>query len=173
MQQRGQKYTGDGSYPYYDRQNKRQLYFDGLLKVEGLVSDPSFGRPVPFYNFVGLNSTKPVRRSEWMYYEMHPQRADIRREAPLPAATDLELYVRPPGNPYDDDDEDEDEDIGFPVIAPQQFVAMPPSPPGSETIGPPDTIEDIEPEFLSMVASRRQPSPALPYLGTLFHYLLP
>jgi len=168
MQQCSQKYTGDGSRPYYDRlgQNKRQLYFDGLPKAEGLVSDPSFGCPVPFCIFVGLNSTKTVPRSEWMYYAMNPQCADIGKEAPLPAATDLELYIQPPGNPYDEDeDEDDDDDVGFHVIDPQQFVSMLPSPPGSKTIDPPDTIEDIELEFLPIVISHLQPSPILPDSG--------
>jgi hypothetical protein len=55
MQERGHKFTGEFNLigPYYDRQNKRQLYFDSLPIVKGLVSDVAFGRPVPFYNFVG------------------------------------------------------------------------------------------------------------------------
>jgi hypothetical protein len=165
MQQRGQKYKGDGTYPYYDRQNKRQLYFDGMPKVEGLVSDPSFGRLVPFYHFVGLNGTKHVRRSKWMYYDMHPKCADIGREASSPAATDLELYAQPPGHSYDDDDDDDD--AGFPAIPPRNPIIMPPSPPVSETMVLPDMMEDIEPDFLSIVASHHQPIS----LGKLSHYL--
>jgi hypothetical protein len=72
MQERGNKYTGDFDSigPYYDRQNKHQLYFTLCPHVKGLISDKAFGRPVPFYEFVGPNRARgipsTVRRSEWM-----------------------------------------------------------------------------------------------------------
>jgi hypothetical protein len=80
MQERGRHFNGDSDLirPYYDRQNKRQLYFTSLPTVPGVVSDPQvFGRPVPFYHFVGPNGVESVHPknitcSEWMYYSQEP-----------------------------------------------------------------------------------------------------
>jgi hypothetical protein len=121
---------------------------------------------------------KHLRRSEWiLYYERDPQRGNIGREAPLPVTTDLELYAQFPGNPYDENDKD-DVDVGFPATPPEQFVFVPRSPPESETIGLAESIENIEVEFLPMIASHRRSPPAssdtgicltICYLGSPLH----
>jgi len=122
MQQRGKNFKGDGTLygPFYDRKNKRQLYFESLSKVPGLVSDKAFGRPVPFYHFVdasrGKTGPKTIARSEWMYYSAEPTPSDIGKEPPLPLAAELAIYEPPipPSDPYKKDDENEDEDdYGF------------------------------------------------------------
>jgi hypothetical protein len=116
MQQRSAKFTGDGNLlgPYYDRQNKRQLYFDCLPPVPGLVSDTVFGCPVPFYHFVGPNSLPlNIHHSEWMYYSKEPLRSDIGKEPPQPTAADLTAFgsTAVARNPYEEGYED---DVGFP-----------------------------------------------------------
>jgi hypothetical protein len=118
MQQRSKNFKGDGTLvgPYYDRKNKRQLYFNSLPKMPGLVSDRAFGCPVPFYHFVdascGKSGPKTVVRSEWMYYRPEPTSSDIGKEPPLPLAAELAVYEPPipPSDPYKEHDENEDGD---------------------------------------------------------------
>jgi hypothetical protein len=119
MRQRGKNFKGDGTLigPYYDCKNKRQLYFNSLEKVPGLISDKVFGRPVPFYHFIDANRSsksgpKTVIRSEWMYNSAEPTPSDIGKEPPLPLAVELAIYKPPipPLDPYKEDDENEDED---------------------------------------------------------------
>ena len=79
----------------------------------------------------------------------------------MPDAAALELYARVPSDPYTDDldDSGDEDDVGFALPPVRQSVSMPPSPPASETMDPPDAIQDIETEFLPIVASCRQPPP--------------
>jgi hypothetical protein len=121
MQQRSKKFKKDDFVgPYYDRKNKRQLYFESLPRVSGLVSAGMFGRPVPFYHFIdttcGKFDPKTVIRSEWMYYSAEPESSDIGKEPPLPIANELPVYRPIPtaSDSYMDDDDDDDDD--FPRI---------------------------------------------------------
>jgi len=178
MQERGRKFMGDDLIsPYYDRQNKRQLYFDSLPPVKGLVSDKAFGRPVPFYNFVGPSQSRGVPYavpcSEWMYYEREPEDSDIGSEAPMPTATDLPLHNQPISDPYDEDDED---DLGFGPVPVPQAMCMPPSPPTSEAMIPQDDIGDIETDFTPIIAAHPARSfsppvtPPLPGIAILYSF---
>jgi hypothetical protein len=190
MQERGRNYIGHDAArgPYFDRENKRKLYFSSLSLVTGLVSDAAYGRPVPFYHFVGPASSKgtpkTVPRSLWMYASEAPKSSEIGNEAPLPDADSLEVY--PPtttvSDPYNDLEDDDDED-GFPNLAAAPPVTMPPSPPRSENMEPLHEDQNIEEDVTPIVVSYRPPpvlcssslsgsgAPAPADLGELFLYV--
>jgi hypothetical protein len=114
MQERGASFRGLDNWrgPYFDRHHKRQLYFEELDSVPGLVSDPKFGRPVPYYKFVRMPvGNKPpalTTRSTWMYDKLNAIPADIGLNAhpPLPAVLprfteedDINPEALPPSTP--------------------------------------------------------------------------
>jgi hypothetical protein len=192
MQQRGRHYTGDGDVvgPFYDRQHKRKLYFSSLPRVPGLVSDTAYGRPVPFYHFVGpaSNDPKALPQSRWMYYSEAPRFPEIGNEAPLPNANDLDVYTPAPvvSNPYDDlSDDDDYDDVGFSHFPAARSVVMPLSPPRSEDMEPlgEPPSQDIETDITSIIVSHSQPpapcssslssadAPALASFGELCWYV--
>ena len=171
MQERGRTFTrGELFGPYYDRQNKRQLYFTSSPLSDmpaGLISDPAFGFPVPFYNFVSLHiHNRPPRiicRSTWAYAEADPKPADVGKEAPVPAATQLGAYPRVPNDPYQEEDYDDDEyedchRYRVPISGPP-----PPSPPTSDNMEPLLSVPDFNRDILSVLTAYRQhlPSPSL------------
>ena len=178
MQERGKTFKGEGLSKYYDRANKCQLYFNLLpCMLAGLISASAFGLPVPFHHFVSLDIhgrlPKTVCRSTWMYATADPKPADVGRNPPTPAATDLEAYSRvPPTDSYlaeDFNDNDDDDDYYGRYHIPQP-APPPPSPPASDNMEPLDSIPDFDQDILSVLISYQQylhallssPAPAAP-----------
>jgi hypothetical protein len=164
MQERGKSFRGDlgQTRPYYDRENKRQLYFTSPPPIPaGLVCGPAFGYPVPFYHFVSLvppnQPPKTCRRSKWMYTKADPSPAEIGREAPVPTATQLEPYPRAPTDPYQEEDHDDDDDEDYPWHCSPRPGPPPPSPPASENMEPLHSIPDFDRDILSALVSFQQP----------------
>jgi hypothetical protein len=170
MQQRGKTFKGMVR-PYYDRENKRQLYFTSSPLTDmpaGLASEPAFGFPVPFYNFVSLDipnrAPKTIRRSMWMYDQADPKPVDVGKEAPVPAATQLRAYPHAPTDPYQEDDYDDDEYEDYP----RYRVPRPgPPPPADVGMEPPLSVPHFDQDILSVITAYQQhllapPSPQAP-----------
>ena len=175
MQERGKAFKGTGLVgPYYDRQNRRQLYFTSSPLRDmpaGLVSDPSFGFPVPFYNFFSLDvpnrPPKTTRPSTWMYAKADPKPADIGKEAPVPAATQLRVYPRVPTDPYQEEDYDDDDDEDYPRYRVQPPGPPPPSPPASDNMERLPSVPGFDLDILSVIIAYQRhlhasPSPQAP-----------
>ena len=104
-----------GYGPFFDRTRKRQLWFENLESVPGLVGGDKFGRPVPFYHFVNMivGNQPPVTtsRSTWMYTTMSPSPGDIDLEQPPPLQIDLPRFTNIPPEFNDGLDDDADDII--------------------------------------------------------------
>ena len=181
MQERGKSFKGNGLVgPYYDRQNKRQLYFNSSPLGDmpgGLVSDSCFGLPVPFYKFYSLDVPNGLptttRPSTWMYAKADPKPTDVGKEAPVPAATQLRVYPCVPTDPYQDENYDDDDDGDYPRYHVQPPGPPPPSPPASDNMERLPSVPDFDPDILSVItayqwhlhASLASQAPASPSLG--------
>jgi hypothetical protein len=146
-----------GYGPYFDRTHKRQLWFESLDSVPGLVSDDKFGRPVPFYQFVktpvGKQPPATTFRSTWMYKTLRPSPGDAGLEPTPPLQTELPRFtnILPPTN-YDPNDEENG--INPQVLSPSPLSAS----------DEPMMVEEEPPIFLCNAkepSATIQPSPSV------------
>ncbi|TFK61744.1 hypothetical protein BDN72DRAFT_863365 [Pluteus cervinus] len=78
--------------PWYDRENSRILFFEGDLSpvpgLRGRSGTDDYGRPAPFYNYVGMSTGKsdwiPIahKRTCWIYRTQFSSGISIPEQAP-------------------------------------------------------------------------------------------
>ncbi|KAJ6500223.1 hypothetical protein C8R47DRAFT_1068442 [Mycena vitilis] len=90
---RGANYEVESSNVWYDRDNKRRLYFGHFVPPEGVVDEERFGAPVPRYPFFAEDGNKwaPQFPSHWMYTSQESPRYHVGKRAAAPDPSRLPL----------------------------------------------------------------------------------
>ncbi|KAJ6454074.1 hypothetical protein C8R47DRAFT_1083197 [Mycena vitilis] len=90
---RGANVEVESSNLWYDRENKRRLYFGHFVPPAGVLDDDRFGAPVPRYPFFAEDGNKwaPQLASYWMYATQESPRHNVGKRAVAPAPSRLPL----------------------------------------------------------------------------------
>ncbi|KAJ6456027.1 hypothetical protein C8R47DRAFT_1227998 [Mycena vitilis] len=90
---RGAQTEVESSNLWYDRENKRRLYFGHFVPPAGVLDEDRFGAPVPRYPFFAEDGNKwaPQTASYWMYTTAESPRRNVGKRAVAPAPSRLPL----------------------------------------------------------------------------------
>ncbi|KAJ7455396.1 hypothetical protein B0H11DRAFT_2244665 [Mycena galericulata] len=90
---RGKAKEIEAANEWYDRENKRRLFFGHLELDPGVLDAEVFGAPAPQFPFITDEGNRgvPARPSYWMYPREMPSRSDVDREAQRPEPLRLPL----------------------------------------------------------------------------------
>ncbi|KAJ7434246.1 hypothetical protein B0H11DRAFT_2258545 [Mycena galericulata] len=90
---RGKAREIEAANEWYDRENKRRLFFGHLELDPGVLDVEVFGAPAPQFPFITDEGNRgvPARPSYWMYPREVPSRSDAGREAQRPDPLRLPL----------------------------------------------------------------------------------
>ncbi|KAJ7459192.1 hypothetical protein B0H11DRAFT_2242759 [Mycena galericulata] len=90
---RGKSREIEAANEWYDRENKRRLFFGHLELDPGVLDAGVFGAPAPQFPFITDEGNRgvPARPSYWMYSREAPSRGDAGREAQRPDPLRLPL----------------------------------------------------------------------------------
>ncbi|KAJ6491301.1 hypothetical protein C8R47DRAFT_1070862 [Mycena vitilis] len=93
---RGANAEVESSNLWYDRENKRRLYFGHFVPPEGVLDEDRFGAPVPRYPFFAEDGNRwaPQPPSNWMYTTPDSPRYNVGKRAVAPAPARLPLLTR-------------------------------------------------------------------------------
>ncbi|KAJ7430025.1 hypothetical protein B0H11DRAFT_2264468 [Mycena galericulata] len=141
---------------WFDRENRRQLYFGNYPIPPGVLNSSTFGAPVPRFVFLhpmeadGLwnagsnkNGNRAVKASHWMYPSQQPKSGDSDRRPTTPNPLQLPLkelagagrLITTYNDDLDEDDvagdDDHDVDVTKPGVVPSNVVVLEGYPPMS------------------------------------------
>ncbi|KAJ7442228.1 hypothetical protein B0H11DRAFT_2251670 [Mycena galericulata] len=141
---------------WFDRENRRQLYFGNYPIPPGVLNASTFGAPVPRFVFLhpmeadGLwnagsnkNGNRAVKASHWMYPSQQPKSGDSNRRPTTPNPLQLPLkglagagrLITTYNDDWDEDDvagdDDHDVDVTKPGVVPSNVVVLEGYPPMS------------------------------------------
>ncbi|KAJ6496481.1 hypothetical protein C8R47DRAFT_1212798 [Mycena vitilis] len=90
---RGADAQVESSSLWYDRDNKRRLYFGHFVPPAGVVDEDHFGAPVPRHPFFAEDGNRwaPQPPSSWMYSTQDSPRYNVGKRAVAPAPSRLPL----------------------------------------------------------------------------------
>ncbi|KAJ7622404.1 hypothetical protein FB45DRAFT_1091334 [Roridomyces roridus] len=94
---RGDSYRIEAEHHWYDRANKRRLYFEDFPDLTGVLQPAIFGIPVhrfPFYHPGDGRKLLARKVSSWMYEKEWAAKSDSWSKMVEPTAEDLPLLPR-------------------------------------------------------------------------------